>query len=58
MTPDVRATMIRIQQQIVGHYRHLLSQPMKDQERSAIKQKLDRAEIQLSELLTDQRSAA
>lgn len=51
MKPDVRATMIRIQQQVVGHYRQLLRRSMKDLDRSAIQQKLDSAEALLAELV-------
>jgi hypothetical protein len=57
MTPGVRATLIRIQQRVVEHYNRLLRQNMSDQERSAIREKLARAESVLSELLTDRIAA-
>jgi hypothetical protein len=57
MTPGVRATLIRIQQRVVEHYNRLLRQNMSDQERSAIREKLARAESVLSELLTERIAA-
>jgi hypothetical protein len=57
MTPDVSTTLIRIQQRVVEHYNRLLRQDMSDQERSAIRAKLARAESMLSELLTDRIAA-
>jgi hypothetical protein len=57
MTPGVRATLIRIQQRVVEHYNRLLRQNMSDQERSAIREKLVRAERVLSELLTERIAA-
>ena len=57
MTPGARATLIRIQQRVVEHYNRLLRQNMSDQERSAIREKLARAESALSELLTDRIAA-
>ena len=57
MTPGVRATLIRIQQRVVEHYNRLLRQDMSDQERSAIREKLARAESVLSELLADRIAA-
>jgi len=57
MTPGVRTTLIRIQQRVVEHYNRLLRQDMSDQERSAIREKLARAESVLSELLADRIAA-
>jgi hypothetical protein len=57
MTPGVRATLIRIQQRVVEHYNRLLRQNMSDQERSAIREKLVRAERVLSELLAERIAA-
>jgi hypothetical protein len=51
MTPDIGATLIRIQQQVVGHYIRLLRRSMPDEERRAITGKLVREESVLSELL-------
>ena len=57
MTPGARATLTRIQQRVVEHYNRLLRQNMSDQEQSAIREKLARAESVLSELLTDRIAA-
>jgi hypothetical protein len=49
MTPEVRATLIRIQQRVVEHYNRLLRQSMSDRERRAIQEKLTHEESVLSE---------
>ena len=51
MTPEIRATLIRIQQRVVEHYNRVLKQPMSDSERTAIRERLAREEGVLSELL-------
>ena len=62
MTPDIHATLTRIQQQVIAHYNRLLRRSMPDGERKAITETLAREERVLSELLaagpSDRRAAA
>jgi hypothetical protein len=51
MTPEIRATLIHIQQRVVEHYNRVLKQPMSDSEGTAIRERLAREEGVLSELL-------
>jgi hypothetical protein len=51
MRPDIHATLIRVQQQVIAHYNRLLRRNMPDDERKAINEKLAREERVLSDLL-------